>query len=204
MKTIAVFGGTFNPFHNGHMQMLKALTASDRIDKTLLIPSKIPPHKKVDFLAADEHRLNMCRLAAEVVKDAEVCDIELKRSGKSYTVDTLCELAAVYPNDRLALAVGGDMLTSFTSWRNYSDILKKAGLIAFRRADTDNRSFDCAVESLINEGADITVMDERITDISSTVIRESINDIDLLKKYLPENILKYIIQNKVYGDIIGI
>ena len=89
MSFTAIFGGTFNPFHNGHYEMLKALNACDKVSKIFIMPDKIPPHKSADELASDIDRLNMCKLVAEDFNKAEICDIEFKREGKSYTYDTV-------------------------------------------------------------------------------------------------------------------
>ncbi len=200
MKTLAVFGGTFNPFHIGHEQMLKAVCELDWVDKVLLIPSKIPPHKEVIFLASDEHRLNMCRLIADKYKKVTVSDIEITREGKSYTVDTLSCISEMYPKHKLALCVGGDMITSFTSWKEYKNILASSELIAFSRFGTEKDDFYNEIDSLRSEGAKIYIMDTVVEDISSTFIRNNINDRSVCEKYIPQKVLDYIFEKKVYND----
>ncbi len=200
MKTLAVFGGTFNPFHIGHEQMLKAVCELDWVDKVLIIPSKIPPHKQVDFLASDEHRLNMCRLIAEKYPKVTVSDIEISRTGKSYTVDTVSSLNEIYPDYKLALCIGGDMIASFTAWKEYRKILSLAELIAFMRVGTENEDFNSSIDGLISEGARISVMSTEVTDISSTLIRDHINNRASCEAYIPEQVLNYIYENKVYND----
>ena len=199
MYTLAIFGGTFNPFHKGHMQMLNAVAELDYVEKILIMPSKIPPHKDADFLADEKHRITMCQIAAENIPKAEVTDVELKREGKSYTIDTLLELSKIYPNYKLAITVGGDMITSFNTWKRYKDVLKIADIIAFKRADIDNDEFYRSVSSLINDGGRITVMKEEIINISSTELRHSICDKPLLEKYLSKDIIDYILENDVYN-----
>ena len=199
MYTLAIFGGTFNPFHKGHMQMLNAVAELDYVEKILIMPSKIPPHKDADFLADEKHRITMCQIAAENIPKAEVTDVELKREGKSYTIDTLLELSKIYPNYKLAITVGGDMITSFNTWKRYKDVLEIADIIAFKRADIDNDEFYRSVSSLINDGGRITVMKEEIINISSTELRHSICDKPLLEKYLSKDIIDYILENDVYN-----
>lgn len=199
MYTLAIFGGTFNPFHKGHMQMLNAVAELDYVEKILIMPSKIPPHKDADFLADEKHRITMCQIAAENIPKAEVTDVELKREGKSYTIDTLLELSKIYPNYKLAITVGGDMITSFNTWKRYKDVLEIADIIAFKRADIDNDEFYRSVNSLINDGGRITVMKEEIINISSTELRHSICDKPLLEKYLSKDIIDYILENDVYN-----
>ncbi len=199
MSAIAVFGGTFNPFHKGHEEMLSALCEIDSLDKVLIIPTSIPPHKTVDYLASDDDRLNMCRLVAEDYSKAEVCGIELNREGKSYTVDTLKALKAIYPNAELYLSIGGDMLTSFTSWKDYKEILSIATLIAFKRQTTNDVDFSHAVNLLRSEGASIMLLDTEITSVSSTIIRGKIANGLLSPEYLPQKVYDYIKNNKVYS-----
>ncbi|MBQ8304446.1 MAG: nicotinate-nicotinamide nucleotide adenylyltransferase, partial [Clostridia bacterium] len=92
MKRIALFGGTFNPFHNAHFEMLEAVVKSNLADEILLVPTKLPPHKECDFLADETHRLKMCALAAQHFANVTACDMELKMQGKSYTFNTVSEL----------------------------------------------------------------------------------------------------------------
>ena len=198
MSAIAVFGGTFNPFHKGHEEMLSALCAIDAVDKVLIIPTKIPPHKSVDYLASDDDRLSMCRLVASEYKKAEVSDLELLREGKSYTIDTIKSLKELYPDDVIYLCIGGDMLTSFTAWREYKEILRLVKLVAFKRQTTDNDEFLKSLSALSDEGADILVPDVVITDISSTGIREHIEKGRLSDEFLPSKVFDYINTNKVY------
>ena len=198
MSAIAVFGGTFNPFHKGHEEMLGALCAIDAVDKVLIIPTKIPPHKSVDYLASDDDRLSMCRLVASEYKKAEVSDLELLREGKSYTIDTIKSLKELYPDDAIYLCIGGDMLTSFTAWREYKEILRLVKLVAFKRQTTDNDEFLKSLSALLSEGADILVPDVVVTDISSTEIREHIEKGRLRDEFLPSKVFDYINANKVY------
>ena len=200
MKHLAIFGGTFNPFHNGHFQILNAVSQSGLVDKILLIPSKIPPHKEVGFLADEKHRLNMCRLAAEEFENASVTDIELLRSGKSYTIDTLHELIKRYPDYKPALIIGGDMMASFSEWKDYKQILKIADLIVFSRKGIDLAGFEKSISDLTKIGANIFVFDDDIDHISSTQIRNNIGNLGFLGKYIPKNILDYIISNGVYDE----
>ena len=157
MKHLAVFGGTFNPFHNGHFQILSAVLRSGIADKILLIPSKIPPHKEVGFLADEKHRLDMCRIIAEEFENVSVSDIELMRNGKSYTIDTLRELIQMYPDYKPALVVGGDMIASFCEWKNYEQIIKIADIIVFSREGVNEADVNSSISALADKGANIFI-----------------------------------------------
>ena len=198
MSGIAVFGGTFNPIHNGHVQMLCEVNKLSFIDKILVMPDNIPPHKQTDCLADNSHRLSMCKLATENISKAVVDDREIKRGGKSYTYYTVCDLKEDYPNDDIFLAIGGDMLMSLDSWFNADELFKLIKFIAFRRNGIDKSDFYEKVEALKKLGADIYVLDIDIVSVSSTEIRE---DIALGKNnnLVAESVYNYIIENKVYG-----
>ncbi len=197
MGKVLMFGGTFNPPHIAHRLMLQAAAELKNIDKILVIPTNIPPHKEVaNYCPSKEHRLNMCRLLLEGVENAVVSDMELNREGKSYTYDTLIELKEKY--DDLSILIGADMITTFFSWYRYKDVLNLCDIIAVRRPGIDNRSFDKAVETLRNEGGNITVLDAKMPDVSSTDIREETDDETQLSKKVPNNIYEYCKRNGLY------
>ena len=108
---IGVFGGTFNPPHEGHKKLALEFMSRLSLDLLLIVPTYIPPHKLSDFLADGADRLEMCRLTfLPLGEKVSVSDMELRRHGKSYTVDTLRELKERYPKDELLFLMGSDML----------------------------------------------------------------------------------------------
>lgn len=195
MSKTAVFGGTFNPFHIGHYEMLKALEEDVGIGKILVVPDKIPPHKSTDFLADDGVRIEMCRLAAEDFTKSEVCLVEFKREGKSYTIDTVAELKKEYNN--LTFVMGGDMLVYFDRWYRFEDLIKEMEFYVFRRSDTDVASFSAALEKLKKMGMRVFVSEKIIPAVSSTEIRQSFEDSISL---LPPKIYKFLSEKEIYGD----
>ena len=198
MGFITVFGGTFNPIHIGHQEIIKCLCDHKDVDKVLLMPTKIPPHKSTDYLASESDRYNMCNLIASDFDNVEVSDIELFREGKSYTIDTINTLCSLYPNKKLALTIGGDMLVSFTKWKQFQDILSKCTLIVFSRGDIGETEHKNAISYLKDLGANIIVIDTDITNISSTEIRNSLKT-DINSAFLDEKVRKYIVDNNLYG-----
>ena len=137
MSRIALFGGTFNPVHNGHINLCLECHKKLNFDKILLIPDNIPPHKSSDDLAGNAHRLNMLKIAAKENELFEVCDIEYKLKGTSYTVNTIAELKKIYKEDELFLIIGSDMLFMFDRWFCYEKILKSVTLVAGARKKTN-------------------------------------------------------------------
>ncbi len=198
MKKTVIFGGTFNPVHIGHEFMMNAAAQHENTKELIIMPDNIPPHKQVGRgFASAEHRLNMCRLAAEEIKGATVSDYETKKSGKSYTVDTISELCALYPQKSFALVIGGDMLMSFDEWYRFEDILKMCSLLVFRRSE-NNQEFNKKVEFLQALGADITVLDVKVPRVSSTEIRSRIAEGLSCDELLSSKVLSYIMHNNLY------
>ena len=197
MALTAIFGGTFNPFHIGHFEMLKALNSYQPIDEIYVMPDKIPPHKVCDFLADDSDRIEMCRIAVSDFNKAKLCLLEFERDGKSYTFDTVCALEEKYPDKSFAFVCGGDMITSLHTWYRADELIQKIGFIAFRRQG-ESDDFQKAVDTLREKGADITVLPDSITEISSSELRVNINS-DTAKKLIPEKIYNYIKEKGIYN-----
>ncbi len=195
MPLTAIFGGTFNPFHIGHYEMLKALNNSPNIDKIFVLPDRIPPHKICDFLADDSIRIKMCEIAARDFSKAEVCLIEFEREGKSYSYDTVKLLKQRYPDEKFTFVCGGDMLVFFDKWYKYEELIKEVSFTVFRRTDTDNTEFDRCVTKFSQMGMNITVMDEVIPTASSTEIR---NDYNKAQSLLPEKIFEFLKEKRIY------
>lgn len=192
MSNIAIFGGTFNPFHIGHYEMLSGICNLDFIDKVLVMPDKIPPHKAFDTVVDDIHRQKMCALACEDFKKSELCLIEFEREGKSYTVDTVKLLKDIYPNDNFYIVIGGDMLSTLDTWYQWNDLITLTSFIAFKREGLND--FDDAFDRLTKLGANIKVIENKITNISSTTLRQNID-----KTLLPQKIYNYIVEKGIYN-----
>ena len=132
---IAVFGGSFNPPHKGHLNSALAAAKALRADKFLVIPDYLPPHKDLAAESpAPQERLELCRLNFAAVPRAEVSDMEILRGGRSYTSDTLRELHEQYPGAELVLLVGTDMLLTLDTWHDADYILHHAAVAPFQRA----------------------------------------------------------------------
>lgn len=191
------FGGTFNPPHVAHRKMLEAIAKLPEIDRVLVAPTNIPPHKEVPgMFATKEQRLFMCQLLCDGVCKALVSDIEFRREGKSYSFYTLSELKEQYGS--VAMLIGGDMVTSFTTWHRYEELLKIATFYVVRRKGTDNADFDKSVEFLRSKGGNIKVLELEFPEVSSTEIRDAFADNQSANNLVPENIAKYISRNGLY------
>ena len=138
---IGIYGGTFDPIHRGHMAAAQTAAKLLELDKLLLIPAGIPPHKhKSSGGANGAQRMEMTSIAADRLDlkiPVEVLDLELKREGKSYTSDTLRELRKQYPKDELWLLMGTDMFLTLQNWHEPKTIMKLAKICAFGRTESD-------------------------------------------------------------------
>ena len=198
MKKIGILGGTFNPIHEGHLRLAVAYQKEMQFDKLLLIPAKIPPHKQVHHLAADECRMDMCRLAAEQYPFLEVSDIELRRDGKSYTYDTLTELAAIYPDSTFYLIMGSDMFLTFLSWYRAEEMLSMATLLTASREEQDTAALTAAKQKIAAKGGRAMILNLPVLAVSSTEIRQYIREHRDTAGLLTEKVAAYIQQRGLY------
>lgn len=191
---IGVFGGTFNPPHNGHVRLAKAAADELKLDKLLVIPSCIPPHKIAAKLADGQERLEMCRLAFGCDPRFEVSPMELERGSRSYTVETLRELKALYPDSELYFIVGSDMLESFDKWYLWQEILSLSVLCAASREDGYNP--DLSRFGKLAERIKIITLDP--LEVSSTQIRNSAGEVS--PELLDPKVAAYIREHGLYDD----
>lgn len=192
-----LFGGTFNPVHNGHLHLLDALRRAVEPDAVLIMPTYLPVHKQVgeDFLEP-AHRLAMCRLAFASA-DTEISDWETRQGKACYTVDTLAHLQQQYPGDVWYLACGSDMFLSFDAWKQYRDIYKMAVICAVSRGDqlAQMRSFAAEQAKL---GMRCVLSEAPPYPVSSTEIRARIRRGESVANDLPPSVAAYIQEHQVY------
>lgn len=191
---IGVFGGTFNPPHNGHVRLAKAAADELKLDKLLVIPSCIPPHKIAAKLADGQERLEMCRLAFGCDPRFEVSPMELERGSRSYAVETLRELKALYPDSELYFIVGSDMLESFDKWYLWQEILSLSVLCAASREE--GYSPDLSRFGKLAERIKIITLDP--LEVSSTQIRNSAGEVS--PELLDPKVAAYIREHGLYDD----
>ncbi len=199
MRRIGVFGGTFNPIHNGHIQMIEACRNFAGLDKVIVIPSYTPPHKQCDMLANEKQRLEMCKIACRNLDFSEISDIEIKRGGTSYTFETLQSLKQIYPNDELCFIMGADMFLSLEKWKNPELIFELATIIAVPRNSDDKDDLVKHYNDVLQKmGAKAEILTDPVLTVSSTFIRENILNIEKIKDLIDDKVYEYIINNKIY------
>lgn len=175
MSRIAIFGGTFNPPHRGHVEAARACVEQLVLDRLLLVPAGLPPHKALpQNTPSPVHRLRMVRLCAREIPRADVSDIELRREGKSYTADTVRELSQRFVGDTMWLVVGDDMLESFDCWREPQEIARRCRLAAVQRKPESAADIRAAAERLEGLlGARVDIVRNSVVPLSSTQYRDS-------------------------------
>ncbi len=200
MKT-AIYGGSFNPPHLGHESAVSTVASELRPDRIIIMPDCIAPHKAMaENTPAPEHRLEMCRLAFGGIPGIEVSDLEIRRGGRSYTVDTLEQLTALYPDDLFYLVIGSDMLVSFTTgWYRFEDILRMCSLTVISRERDDMDELEHNAARLRNDyGAEVIILkNHRPVLMSSSQVRKSIRD-NSVSDMLNAAVLEYIKKNGLY------
>ena len=205
---IGIYGGSFNPPHLGHLAAAESTARYLELDRLMLIPAGIPPHKQLSADApAPVHRLAMTRLmGAQLELDTlipvEVSDMELTREGKSYTSDTLRLLHERYPDAELWLLMGTDMFLTFHLWHAPEEIVRHAGLCAFGRTERDSEEVFAPQRAFLGEkfpGCRIVTMTlPNLVEISSTELRAGMVSGESEKMLAPQ-VYGYILREHLYG-----
>jgi nicotinate-nucleotide adenylyltransferase len=173
---IAIFGGSFNPIHNGHIALAQAALRQCAIDEVWLMVSPQNPLKQHTDLLDDRLRLEMAQQALEHVKGIKACDYEFHLPKPSYTWNTLQHLAKDYPDDRFVLLVGGDNWAHFQRWRHWKDILWHYDVIVYPRDEYAG------------------TIDVPLLDVSSTEIRRRIKAGESIQGLVPDSIIPLVCQ----------
>lgn len=200
MERIGIYGGTFNPPHIGHIQAAKQAVKALGLSKLLIIPAYAPPHKAVlpTNSPTAQQRLEMLRIAVADCPEIEVSDMELRREGVSYTVETVLALKRQYPDVELVLLMGTDMFLTFESWMRWEEILQNAALGVFYRGDKGEKTAIARKkEELEALGAKVTLVQNDVIAISSTQMRRLLA-FRCAGELLPAGVLDYIRENRLY------
>ncbi len=194
---IGVLGGTFNPPHTAHMRAAELVGKALDLDKILIIPANVPPHKAaVQGSATTEQRIEMVRLAIEGLEKFELDTRETDRGGVSYTIDTYKSLREQYPEAEIWFICGTDMFLSVQNWREAQKLLAGAGFAAVPRKEGDLEMLQAHALHLAKEyNAKTFVLEAEPLEVSSTQLREGSADISKLHPH----VYRYISKNSLYG-----
>jgi len=196
---VGIMGGTFNPIHFAHLILAEMAREQHGLDRVMFLPSKKPAHKSIQALADDHHRYKMTELAIMGNDAFFVSDIELRREGNTYTIDTLRHLAENNADTEYYYIIGGDPLLYFDEWKCADQIVGLCRLITSDRAGCDTDEVKDKINKLNKElNTDIMYADIPRIDISSSMIRERIGLGRTVKYLLPDLVGEYIVKYGLY------
>lgn len=193
---IGVFGGTFNPVHNGHLSLASQLVEQKALDKVLFVVSARPPHKD-EPAVTPQQRFEMVCLALAEFPAFEACDLELKRGGKSYTIDTMAEIRALYPKDSVYFITGADMFIDIPNWRAPELLFQREKFIVADRENAFQNGKYLAEKNCIMEQyhPQVQFIKMETPNVSSSMLR---TDLEKYKDFLPAAVYRYIKRNGLY------
>lgn len=202
---IGIYGGTFSPIHNGHVEAAKAFMAQMWLDVLFIIPAGIPPHKQLKGDASAEDRLEMARLAFSGIDGVIVSDLEMRREGKSYTVDTLRAVhTMMHEGDRLFLLIGTDMLLTLDTWREPGEIFRLAYPVYIRRESDqalDEEIVRCVARYNRDYGKVVRRIVSPVVKVSSTEVRAAVAAGMPIDRMVPPAVEDYIRTHGLYKEV---
>lgn len=185
---IGIFGGTFDPIHLGHLAAARAAMDCAHLDRVLFMPAAVPPHRPATAAGAED-RLEMTRLAIEGERGFEVSDLEVRRDGVSYTVDTLRELRRLHPDDELFLILGWDAAKLFRKWRDPDEVRRLASLVIVTRPGSGAPT-----------GTSDIVCERPTPDVSASGLRRRLAHGQPVTDMLPPAVADYVARRGLYMD----
>lgn len=196
---ICIFGGSFDPVHKGHKKLASFIAEKLKLHKMLIIPAGLSPFKRSTG-AGEAQRLSMCRLAFP--EDIfEISDIEIKRGGKSYTVDTVTSVKELYPNEKIYLLIGSDQLLSFDRWYRYREILSMVTLVSVsREKSVETERLNEFADKNIRPYGECIIFDFNAFEVSSTLLREKLSTGEDVSEYIAPKVSAYIQKEGLYKN----
>lgn len=198
MARVGILGGSFNPPHLGHLVCASEAAAQLSLDRVLLTPVATPPHKEAEQDPGPQVRLELCRLAIAGDERLAVCDLEVRRGGPSYTVDTLRELHARTPEDDLTFIVGGDIALGLASWHEPETVLGLARLAVAERSGSGRAEVRTLLAERFGEAPAPVFFDMPRLDISSSDIRRRVAQGDPIRYLVPDDVAERIARGRLY------
>ncbi len=199
MKT-GIYGGSFDPVHNGHINAAKTFMKELSLDRIIVVPAYCSPFKKGLAVTPSQHRLNMCNIAFGGLAGFEVSDIEIKREDDGYMSDTVAEIRELNPDDELYLLLGGDQLLIFDKWHAWSKIADEATVAAAARSWEEDSAMEAQAAVLRSMGASVIIVPIDVKEISSTDVREAVRRGDDISAMVPQGVAEYIWDNYLYYE----
>lgn len=200
----AIFGGSFDPIHNGHTALCRGVARALGLDAVVLMPTGHAPHKIKKSSTTDEQRLAMCRLAVEGETLIEVSDLEIQKGGASFTIDTVEALCAAEPQTEWYLLMGADMFMTLTTWKRFEDLVKLVQPVTVPRDDVSVQTLCAQAKELEAFGAVCHVVELPLTPVSSTQVRQTAQQGLSTADMVPPAVAQYIAENGLYRDVTAV
>lgn len=212
---LGILGGTFDPIHLGHLRTAEEIGQGLDLEKVYLIPSASPPHRTREPFASFKHRLDMARMAVEDSSLLEALDLENRRPGLSYSIETLKELHKLFsPRPELFFILGTDAFFEIKTWKDYRHLFDYAHFVIIQRAGFQPENLGTLLQNLGVEvgktdranvftapsGNKIMLMETTLMDISSTRIRKMVIEGESIRFLVPESVANHITKNKLYKN----
>ncbi len=213
-KRLGLFGGTFNPIHYGHLRTAEEVVEALRITRLWFIPAALPPHKTARQIPSFEVRLELTRLAVGRHPRMMVSDIEGRRPGKSYSIETLRQVREEYGREwELYFILGLDAILEITTWKDYAELFTLCNFVVLDRPGYDRSQLEALLRREVHplfqlleggtgfqhpSGYQVLFLSTTLLDISATRIRRLVGEGRSIRYLLPEKVRRYIIKNKLY------
>jgi nicotinate-nucleotide adenylyltransferase len=194
---LGIVGGTFDPIHNGHIAAAEAAIECAELDEVVFVPTGTPPHRP-PTVASAEQRLEMTRLATAEDSRLAVSDVEVNRSGPSYTVDTLLALRNANPHAELFLILGWDAAALFRSWYRPAEVIALAPIVVVMRPGRKHPTADDLKAAGLQPGR-VIVCERPTPDVSASAIREAVREGRSISDLVPSAVERYIASAHLYG-----
>ncbi|MEE4241532.1 MAG: nicotinate-nucleotide adenylyltransferase [Desulfopila sp.] len=210
MRSIGLFGGTFDPIHSGHLHLAQRAMEVCHLDEVVFVPSASPPHKPQEKITSFHHRVAMLKLALQNTSQYRISEIEASISPPTYTIDMFSNLLATAQADtEYFFILGLDAFLDIPSWKEYKKVIRTVHFIVSSRPGFKKSQFLRCIEFLqyqksrehwVNRGSGRKVfyLDDHGMDVSSSKIREMISNQEAVQKHIPSAVLKYIQENNLY------
>ncbi|MFH1218077.1 MAG: nicotinate-nucleotide adenylyltransferase [Pseudomonadota bacterium] len=216
MKKIGLFGGTFDPVHNGHMAVARAVLDQLELDILYFIPAATPPHKADQFITSFDHRLAMLRLALQDEPRFVVSDIEGLRSGPSYTIDTLSQFCRkLGAGVDLFFIIGLDAFAEITTWKGYRELLERSSFVVIDRPSHGNHDLKEVVAGSFPDyqedgpgiwwkegGKRIISLSMEPVAVSSSMVRDVLRKGLAVENFIPPAVVSYLLSEHLYGKAV--
>jgi nicotinate-nucleotide adenylyltransferase len=215
LRSVGILGGTFNPPHLGHLALARYAREELALERVLLMPAHLPPHKSATQDPGAQHRLNMCRLAVEGEPRVSVCSLEIDRPGPSYTVDTLSAIHASHPDAELTFIVGADIARTLPAWREPAKVLELARVAVGARTGASDEEVLETVAALSRSPAgggvprsqrsdgEVRFLRMPIVEVSSSIVRERVARGENVEQLVGPAVARYISEHGLYGSRAG-